>query len=151
MRGSHNALPANRDPEVLERLQPSHLANMCNRMQSHIQLCAIKVTSEQMLINSRIAEVEVEAAQVLGTMTEKQKLYAMYADHFAKVRNISQQLSRCSTLLVQNIEAVEELNANLDLDHRLVPFDWKALFHQRAGVVGDDDDQDDEENATGIS
>lgn len=32
MRGTLS-LPANRDPEILERLQPNHVLNMCSRLQ----------------------------------------------------------------------------------------------------------------------
>lgn len=59
MRGTLS-LPANRDPEVLERLQPVHLSNICNRMQSHLHLCGSKVASDQTSINVRIKEVKVK-------------------------------------------------------------------------------------------
>lgn len=59
MRGTLS-LPANRDPEVLERLQPVHLANVCSRMQSHMNTCSSKVAAEQSQITSKIKEVSKE-------------------------------------------------------------------------------------------
>lgn len=56
MRGTLS-LPANRDPEVLERLQPVHLANVCNRMQSHLNACSSKVAADQAQITAKIKEV----------------------------------------------------------------------------------------------
>lgn len=56
MRGTLS-LPANRDPEVLERLQPVHLTNICNRMQSHLNACSSKIASEQAVITAKIKEV----------------------------------------------------------------------------------------------
>lgn len=124
MRGWHHSLPANRDPEVLERLHPGHLTNICQRMQTHLHLCAARVSTDQAAINGRIRDVEAEAAKVLAVMYEKQKLYATYADHFSKVRHVSQQLSRCTVMLQQNLEAVEQLNDMLEPDQRLEPFVW---------------------------
>lgn len=56
MRGTVS-LPANRDPEVLERLQPDHLKNMCNRMQIHLNASASQVAADQAHISARIKEV----------------------------------------------------------------------------------------------
>lgn len=125
MRGTLS-LPANRDPEVLERLQPVHLANIANRMQSHMHQCATKVSGDQALITQRVRDVDQETSRVLTVMQEKQKLYATYAEQFTKIRHISQQLSRCNTLLNQNIESLDALNQMLELDDRLEPFVWKT-------------------------
>lgn len=70
--------------------------------------------------------MDSEATKVLALMTEKQKLYASYAEQFSKIRHISQQLSRCNTLLNQNIESMETLNNLLDVNDRLEPFIWKT-------------------------
>lgn len=56
MRGTLS-LPANRDPEVLERLQPVHLTNICNRMQSHLNVCSSKIATDQAIITAKIKEV----------------------------------------------------------------------------------------------
>lgn len=58
MRGTLS-LPANRDPEVLERLQPAHLINMCHRMQTHLNTCSSKVGAEQAQITQKIKEVRI--------------------------------------------------------------------------------------------
>lgn len=55
MRGTVS-LPANRDPEVLERLHPEHLRNMCNRMQVHLNASATQVANDQARITARIKE-----------------------------------------------------------------------------------------------
>lgn len=56
MRGTLS-LPAHRDPEVLERLQPIHLKNMCNRMEVHLNASATKVAGDQAQITAKIKEV----------------------------------------------------------------------------------------------
>ncbi|XP_058444791.1 BLOC-1-related complex subunit 5 [Malaya genurostris] len=125
MRGTLS-LPANRDPEVLERLQPSHLANMCSRLQTHFNTCATQVGAEQHQITNKIKEVDQEISSALAQLVQKQKLYTSYAETFSKVRLISQQLTRCNDLLNQNIESMEYLNNLLDVEDRLEPFVWKT-------------------------
>ncbi|CRK92434.1 CLUMA_CG006001, isoform A [Clunio marinus] len=123
MRGTLS-LPAMRDPEVLERLQPNHVLNMCTRLQCHYNLSATKIAQDQNVINTKIKEVDQDIAKLLVKMTERQKQCATYAEAFSRVRQISQQLSRCNTLLNQNIELMESLNNELDVDERLEPFVW---------------------------
>lgn len=126
MRGTLS-LPANRDPEVLERLQPAHLQNICSTMQIHYNSSAKHVASDQGKLTAKVKEVDGEIMRLVAIITEKQKLYSRYAEHFSKVRNISQQLSRCNTLLNQNIESMEYLNSFLSVEDRLEPFVWKTL------------------------
>lgn len=57
MRGTVS-LPANRDPEVLERLQPDHMQNMCNRMQLHLNASAALVATDQSHISGKLKEVK---------------------------------------------------------------------------------------------
>ncbi|XP_055522699.1 BLOC-1-related complex subunit 5 isoform X4 [Wyeomyia smithii] len=125
MRGTLS-LPANRDPEVLERLQPTHMANMCSRLQLHFNTCATQVAAEQHQITNKIKEVDQEISSALAQLVQKQKLYTSYAETFSKVRVISQQLTRCNDILNQNIESMEYLNNLLDVEDRLEPFVWKT-------------------------
>jgi len=56
MRGTLN-LPAARDPEVLERLDPGGLVGLGSRYQQHLANCAEMVASEQNLLTARVKEV----------------------------------------------------------------------------------------------
>lgn len=58
MRGTVS-LPANRDPEVLERLHPDHFKNMCNRMEVHLNASATIVGNDQARITGRMKEVGI--------------------------------------------------------------------------------------------
>lgn len=62
---------------------------------------------------------------MFNSFTEKQKLYASYAEQLLKLQYVTQQLSRCNILLNQNLESLETLNNVLDPDDRLSPFIWK--------------------------
>jgi hypothetical protein len=56
MRGTLN-LPAVRDPEVLERLDPNGLLSVCLRYQQHIALCSELVASEQAQLGHKVRDV----------------------------------------------------------------------------------------------
>jgi hypothetical protein len=56
MRGTLN-LPAVRDPEVLERLDPNGLLSLCLRYQQHIALCSELVASEQAQLGHKVRDV----------------------------------------------------------------------------------------------
>uniref|UniRef100_A0A336MR83 BLOC-1-related complex subunit 5 n=1 Tax=Culicoides sonorensis TaxID=179676 RepID=A0A336MR83_CULSO len=125
MRGTLS-LPANRDPEVLERLQPLHMNVMCSRLQTHFNVCANKVAADQQQITHTVKEIDKAVQDQHAQLVEKQKAYSQYAETFSKVRQISQMLSRCNMLLNENIESMETLNNFLPVEHRLEPFVWKT-------------------------
>lgn len=77
-----------------------------------------------MVINTKIKDVDNDVGKLLTKMTERQRQCAAYAEAFSRVRQISQQLSRCNTLLNQNIELMESLNNSLDVEDRMEPFVW---------------------------
>lgn len=56
MRGTLN-LPAVRDPEILERLDPVPLHNICARYQHHLTTCANLIATEQNTLTQKIREV----------------------------------------------------------------------------------------------
>lgn len=87
-------------------------------------MCATKVAQDQTVVNVKIKEVDQDITKLLNKMTERQKQFSTYAEAFTRVRNISQQLSRCNSLLNQNIELMESLNNALDVEDRLEPFVW---------------------------
>lgn len=71
-----------------------------------------------------VLQVDYEVTRLYNTFTERQKLYATYAEQFSKIHQISQQLGRCNMLLNQNLESMQVLNEMLDVDDRLTPFVW---------------------------
>ncbi len=76
------------------------------------------------MVNSKIKEIDQDISKLFNKMTERQKQFSVYADAFSRVKNISHQLSRCNSLLNQNIELMESLNNALDVEDRLEPFVW---------------------------
>lgn len=67
MRGTLS-LPAARDPEVLERLDPGALYRLCLHYQTYMNRCAGLVSSDQQLINLKIKEVSLYQSFIIVTL-----------------------------------------------------------------------------------
>ena len=118
------SLPANRDPEVLERLQPVHLQNICSRLQVYMNDSANRVVTEQNEIYLKIRRVDQEVERLQTANVERERQYSQMAESFSKVRQIGHQLAKCNALLNQNLESLAELNALLPVEERLDAFVW---------------------------
>ncbi|KAJ8959329.1 hypothetical protein NQ318_022015 [Aromia moschata] len=118
------SLPAARDPEVLERLDPMPFCNLCLRYQHHLTTAANLVATEQNHLTQRIREADSEVTRMVSVASEKQRKFAKYAEKFSKVQELSHQLNRCHMLLNQTLESMETLNNYLDISDRLEPFVW---------------------------
>ncbi|ALC48917.1 CG11802 [Drosophila busckii] len=126
LRESISSATYTRDVEILERLQSQHLLNICGRMQTHLNICASHVANEQNHLVERTKVVSNSITTLFASFVDMQKTYASYAEHFAKIRAVSQQLSRCNALLHENIASLEAINNFLDDDDRLEPFVWRT-------------------------
>ncbi|CAL1674188.1 unnamed protein product [Lasius platythorax] len=121
MRGTLNLPPGVRDPEVLERLDPVGLFNLCARYQHHLNTNAQTIAAEQVAL---CTNVEVEFAKALNLAVDRQKKFAKFAEQLNKVHELSRQLTRCHSLLNQTLESFETLNNLLPIEDRLEPFVW---------------------------
>lgn len=127
LRDSINSSTFTKDAECLERLQiQPHLLNICNRMQTHLNMCATLVAHEQSHLVERTKVVSNSITTLFASFVDMQKSYAAYAEQFNKVRLISQQLSRCNSLLNDNIASLEDINNFLDVYDRLEAFVWRT-------------------------
>lgn len=127
LRDSVNSAIFTRDAECLERLhiQP-HMLSICQRMQTHLNMCATQVAQEQSHLVERTKVVSNSITTLFASFVDMQKSYAAYAEQFNKVRLISQQLSRCNSLLNDNLASLETINNFLDIEDRLEPFVWRT-------------------------
>ncbi|XP_017888128.1 BLOC-1-related complex subunit 5 [Ceratina calcarata] len=121
MRGTLNLPPGVRDPEVLERLNPIGLFNLCARYQHHLNTNAQMIASEQATL---CVNIEPEVTRMLNLATERQRKFAKFAEQLNKVQELSKQLTKCHSLLNQTLESLETLNDLLPIEERLEPFVW---------------------------
>ncbi|CAH0564496.1 unnamed protein product [Brassicogethes aeneus] len=118
------SLPAARDPEVLERLDPTPFRNLCLRYQHHLTAAANLVATEQNQLTQKVREIDSDITKIVNTTVERQKKYAKYAEKLGRVQELSHQLNKCHMLLNQTLESMETLNNYLDINDRLEPFVW---------------------------
>lgn len=121
MRGTLNLPPGVRDPEVLERLDPIGLFNLCARYQHHLNTNAQMIAGEQATL---CINVEPEVTKILNLAVERQKKFGKFAEQLNKAQELSKQLTKCHSLLNQTLESLETLNNLLPIEERLEPFVW---------------------------
>ncbi|KAK3852616.1 hypothetical protein Pcinc_040801, partial [Petrolisthes cinctipes] len=123
MRGALTA-PSARDPEVLERLDCPALLHLTRRYQLHLNTAAATTTSAQDALTTKIREVDSTVAQLLASVTERQRLFARHAEKLSQVTEVSHALTRCHASLNLILEGLDTLNAALPINERLHPFVW---------------------------
>ncbi|XP_046753963.1 BLOC-1-related complex subunit 5 [Diprion similis] len=121
MRGTLNLPPGVRDPEVLERLDPIGLFNLCARYQHHLNTNAQMIATEQ---SALCTNIDAEVTRILSTAVDRQKRFSKFAEQLNKVHDLSRQLNKCHMQLNQTLESLETLNNLLPVDNRLEPFVW---------------------------
>ena len=121
MRGTLNLPPGVRDPEVLERLDPIGLFNLCARYQHHLNTNAQMISTEQAALCTNI---DAEVTRIMALAVERQKKFAKFAEQMNKVHELSRQLTKCHMQLNQTLESLETLNNMLPIKDRLEPFVW---------------------------
>ncbi|RVE41882.1 hypothetical protein evm_013471 [Chilo suppressalis] len=100
MRGTLG-LPVASDPEVLEGLDYRPWVRLTTRLQAHLAACAQPLAAEEISLATKIKEVDVDISQLYSIMVEKQRANARHAERLARVREVTHQLCRCSSLLDQ--------------------------------------------------
>ncbi|XP_014255289.1 BLOC-1-related complex subunit 5 isoform X2 [Cimex lectularius] len=123
MRGTLN-LPAPRDPEILERLDPNALYNLCLKCEKYLHECATQVAGDQHLLALQIKEIDSEVTKIYSHLLERQKTFAKQADSLAKITEITDEIEKCRSTLDTTLDCVQKLNNTLPEDERLEPFVW---------------------------
>lgn len=121
MRGTLNLPPGVRDPEILERLDPLGLFNLCARYQHHLNANAQMIASEQTAL---CVNIDAEVNRIMSQAVDRQRKFAKFAEHMNKVHDLSRQLTKCHMQLNQTLESLETLNNMLPINDRLEPFVW---------------------------
>ncbi|XP_025406225.1 BLOC-1-related complex subunit 5 [Sipha flava] len=123
MRGTVS-LPAARDREALERIDSNALYRLCQLYQAYMSRCATAVTSDQILINKQIVELDEETTRILNVYVTSYKHFAKVNEQFKCINDMNKQLNACHLLLNKTLDYVQLLNNKLPPGERLEPFVW---------------------------
>ncbi|XP_050678173.1 BLOC-1-related complex subunit 5 [Leptidea sinapis] len=125
MRGTLG-LPGARDPEILQGLDYRPWVRLSGRVQAHLAACATPLAGTQSLLTNQIKQVDAEVSRLYSQAVERQRANARHAERLSRVRELSHQLSRCNSILMQSLADITELNQLLPVHRRLEPFVWSV-------------------------
>jgi septal ring factor EnvC (AmiA/AmiB activator) len=84
------------------------------------------VVTEQNQLSQSSKDVEVQLAAIMTALTERQKMYAKYAEKLARIHEVSHSLTRCQLALATALDSIETLNRQLPPSDRLEEFIWST-------------------------
>ncbi len=87
---------------------------------------ADKVAADQNQLTQSSKEVEAQLAAIMAALTERQKMYARYAEKLARIHEVSHSLTRCQLALATALDSIETLNRQLPPSERLEKFIWST-------------------------
>ena len=79
------------------------------------------VASDQAKLVQRVKEIDSLLAVIMSALTDRQKMYARYADKLSRVHEVSHALSRTQLSLTTALDSIETLNRQLPESERLEP------------------------------
>ena len=68
------------------------------------------VASDQAKLVQRVKEIDSLLAVIMSALTDRQKMYARYADKLSRVHEVSHALSRTQLSLTTALDSIETLN-----------------------------------------
>lgn len=110
-----------REPDIVDRLDSAALQRMVNLVEEMMRQNSESVAGEQAHLVQRIKEVDAQLTAIMSALTERQKMYARYADKLSRVHEVSHALSRTQLALTTALDSIETLNRQLPPAERLEP------------------------------
>ena len=115
-----------REPDIVDRLDTRALDRIVKLLEENMRIGAENVASDQQLLAQSLKETDSQLSTIMHFLTERQKLFAKYAEKFSRVHEISHSLSRCQLSLAMALDSIETLNNQLPANERLEPFVWST-------------------------
>lgn len=79
------------------------------------------MAADQNQLVQKMKELDTQLTAIMTALTERQKMYARYADKLARVHEVSHALSRSQLALATALDSIETLNGQLPEAERLEP------------------------------
>lgn len=115
-----------REPDIVDRLDAGALQSIIGLLEGLMKQSAETVVTEQNQLSQSSKDVEVQLAAIMTALTERQKMYAKYAEKLARIHEVSHSLTRCQLALATALDSIETLNRQLPPSDRLEEFIWST-------------------------
>lgn len=115
-----------REPDIIDRLDSGALQRIIGLFQDLMEQNADQVAKEQNQLSQSAKDVESQLSTIMTALTERQKMYARYAEKLARIHEVSHSLSRCQLALTTALDSIETLNRQLPQSERLEEFIWST-------------------------
>lgn len=115
-----------REPDIVDRLDSGALQNIVGLLEGLMKQNADLVASDQNQLTQSSKDIEAQLAAIMMALTERQKLYAKYAEKLARIHEVSHSLTRCHLALATAMDSIETLNRQLPIPERLEEFIWST-------------------------
>ena len=115
-----------REPDIVDRLDAGALQSIIGLLEGLMKQSAETVVTEQNQLSQCSKDVEVQLAAIMTALTERQKMYAKYAEKLARIHEVSHSLTRCQLALATALDSIETLNRQLPPSDRLEEFIWST-------------------------
>ena len=115
-----------REPDIVDRLDTGALQRIVQMLEDSMKQNAASVAADQNLLVQGTKEIDMQISSIMTALTERQKMYARYAEKLARIHEISHSLSRCQLALTTALDSIETLNRQLPPAERLEPLVWST-------------------------
>lgn len=120
MRGSLN-LPIMRDSGILDKIDSKDAISFINRYEEHLKLCSQTVTVDQVMLASRMKEIDVLMDLVMNKVAERQHKLNAFASCARATQSIENCIQKIRNDLEDCITLAEQFNNILPDGHKLEP------------------------------
>ena len=115
-----------REPDIVDRLDSGALQSIVGLLEELMKQNADQVAADQNLLAQSSKDVEAQLTAIMTALTERQKMYARYAEKLARIHEVSHSLTRCQLALTTALDSIETLNRQLPPSERLEEFIWST-------------------------
>ena len=115
-----------REPDIVDRLNGGALQIISSLIEEYMKTNVDAIAADQHQLAQQSKQIEAQLASIMSALTDRQKLYAKYAEKLSRIHEVSHSLTRCQLALTTALDSIETLNGQLPPTERLEEFVWST-------------------------